>query len=146
MMASVLVDGGYFDNTGFHNKTIKVYPVKFSCPAETRQRNNGKVNITQPSVNIRNSYDYGLNHFVHQPVATASGKLSKRADLHKPARIMRMTEGTFFRITNKPIHATARHGEGAANVIYGDGHISFVSKVPYKGTPGYHGAFWFNAK
>lgn len=140
----VLADGGYFDKSGFHNKAIKVYPVKFSCPAETRQRNNGKVNISRPSVNIRNSYDYGLNHFVHQPVKTVDGKLRKRAELAKPAKIMRMIEGTYFRITNKPDCATARHGKGAANVLYGDGHITFLKTVPYKGTPGYHGAFWFS--
>ena len=140
----ILADGGYFDNTGFFNKAIKVYPRKFACPAETRQRSNGKVKISQPSVNIRNSYDYGLNHFVHQPVKTVSGKLRKRAVLSKPDRIMRMTEGTSFRIDNKPVSATERHGKGAANVLYGDGHITFVSKVPYKGTPSYHGAFWFS--
>ena len=139
-----LLDGGFFNDTGFYGNNLKVYPRHFNCPAETRQRNNGKVNISKPSVNVNQSYDYGLNYYVHQRIDEAGKKLAKRSDLQRPSKVMRMTEGTASWVSYDPDTGTSRHIRGGANVLFGDGHVEFVDVVPFKKTANYTVTFWFN--
>ena len=142
----ILLDGGYFEDTGHWGRGIRVYPKNFECPAETRQRNNGKVDVSHPSVNVAATYDYALNWYAHQPVAKLDQPSALRKDIHHPERLMRMIDGTLFRMLKEGDHFTARHGAGAANVLFSDGHVAFLEKVPFKGVPGYNGRFWFNTK
>jgi prepilin-type processing-associated H-X9-DG protein len=138
-----LVNGGYFDKTGFYG-TIKSYPRNFECPAETRQRNNGKVDIDHPSVNIAQSYDYGLNFHTHFKPTDKQPQALKRSKLLNPSRQMRMSEGEKYALTIVPNAKTDRHGEGAGNVLYADGHIAFDDMIPYHGARTYDRIFWFN--
>lgn len=139
-----LWDSGLFNDTGFYGNNLKVYPKHFNCPAETRQRNNGKTNISKPSVNVDKSYDYGLNYYIHKRVNNPGTELPKRTSLRRPAVVMRLTEGTSSWVSYDPKTGTDRHAKGSANVLFGDGHVEFVDAVPFKGTPNYTITFWQN--
>lgn len=136
-----LVSGGYFAKEELYNRNM---PKNFECPAETRQRTNGKIVLPHPSVNIVISYDYGLNWGTHLKLSAARKETFRRSALKNPDRQMRMTEGVKFALTQKPTDVTARHGAGAGNTVFADGHIEFLETIPYKGAANYSRKFWFN--
>lgn len=138
-----LAVGGYFDEDGFYDQR-KTYPKNFECPAETRVRTNGKVKLRHASVNIANSYDYGVNWAVHTKIHNDKEKTIKRANIKNPAQLMSMIECTKFAVTHQPTDVTDRHGDGAGNVLFFDGHIEFMESIPYRDAANYTRKFWFN--
>ena len=134
-----LRDGGFFKE--FHDSG-RNQPRGFDCPAETRVRKEGSKSFGHPAVNIADSYDYGLNWLTHAKI-TGNGKNMPRTAVKKPGKLIRMTEGTKFAIFHVPGSVTDRHGEDVANVLFEDGHITFMI-VPYKDAENYDRSFWLN--
>ncbi|OQA86054.1 MAG: hypothetical protein BWY31_01555 [Lentisphaerae bacterium ADurb.Bin242] len=138
-----LVGSKLFDDAGFHNAQ-RTQPKQFECPAETRERREGKILLDHPSMNFSNSYDYAVNYFTHIKITADDQVTLKRAELKKPSELIRLLEGTRFAVINDGDGLSNRHGIGTGNVIFEDGHCEFLSAVPVKKSANYKHANWYN--
>ena len=142
LWAEQLVAGGYFEKDGYYDKG-RTQPKNFECPAETRDRSVGSRKYLHPTMAIATSYDYGLNWLTHRKITDDTQKNPVRKNLKKPAELIRMLEGTKFALHPTPSDVTERHGDGAGNVLFEDGHIAFMDPIPYRDTNVYKREFWY---
>ena len=136
-----LVAANHFSEDGYYDKWRR-QPKNFECPAETRDRSVGEEKYLHPTTGIANSYDYGLNWLTHRKLSAPEEKTSVRANLKNPAQLIRMLEGTKFALLQAPTDVTERHGEGAGNVVFEDGHLEFMSAIPYRDSDNYKREHW----
>lgn len=138
-----LAAGNYFSKDGFYDRG-KSQPKGFECPAETRERTVGSRKYLHPTTGIATSYDYGLNWLTHQKITKAGQHNIARSKLKNPAKLMRMLEGTKFALHPSPSDLTDRHGDTAGNVVFEDGHITFMEPIPYRDCENYKPVYWRN--
>ena len=140
-----LTDGKYFgDNSNYYDRN-GMQPKNFECPAETRQRDNGgSKKYPHPVTGAATSYDYALNYHVHKKITKDTDKNILRSAVRQPARLIRMTEAVKFAVTAAPSDVTDRHGDGAGNIVYQDGHIDFAPEIPYRDCKNFKPLSWVN--
>ena len=143
LWGALLGRGGYFRKTGFYTKDGN-QPKVMECPAETRSREEGSRKFAHPTMGIAGSYDYGVNWFTHAKITGAGKANIARSSLKRPAQLIRITEGTKFALLPVPNAVTDRHGEDAGNVLFEDGHVTFMEELPYKDAANYKASFWRN--
>lgn len=140
-----LTNGRYFGGKENYYDKHHTQPKNFECPAETRQRDNGgSKKYPHPVTGAATSYDYALNYHVHKKITTADGKNVLRSALRQPVRLIRMTEAEKFAVTAQPSDVTDRHGDGAGNIVYQDGHIDFAVEIPYRDCKNFKPLSWVN--
>ena len=138
-----LVAGKYFGGSKAFWDKNGMQPKNFECPAETRQRTNGgSINYPHPVAGSATAYDYALNYHVHKKITKDTDKNAVRAKINQPARLIRMTEAVKFAVTATPSDVTDRHGDGAGNIVYQDGHIAFVEEIPYRDCKNFKPLSW----
>lgn len=141
LWGSALASGGYFRKTGFFTKNGN-QPKVMECPAETRSREGGGKKFEHPTMAVATSYDYGVNWLTHAKLTNSRKTNVARSTLKNPAQLIRITEGTKFALFHVPESVTDRHGEDAGNVLFEDGHITFMKEIPYKDASNYKSSYW----
>ena len=138
-----LVAGKYFGGKEAFWDKNGMQPKNFECPAETRQRTDGgSVKYPHPVAGSATAYDYALNYHVHKKITKDTDKNAVRAKIKQPARLIRMTEAVKFAVTAAPSDVTDRHGDGAGNIVYQDGHIAFAAEIPYRDCKNFKPLSW----
>jgi prepilin-type processing-associated H-X9-DG protein len=128
--------GGYFNSSGFYD-AARNYPKAFSCPAETRDRMAGTTLKPHVSLNNGTTYDYAVNYCGAHPgytVGAATNSLKKITQIKHPSTLMGFFDSKNYAtnyLYDWTYNNTNRHGEGAGNVAFMDGHVTFMLRLPY---------------
>ena len=134
-----LVLAGYWENIGFNGAPIditnKLYPKAFSCPAEQRNRGTtGNFSNMQKA----ETYDYSINSGLCYKFTPGSSVERKVFKVTRPSSKVFFFDALHYAAysrtdwkTKVGIELTNRHGIQNANVMFVDGHVSFVQKLKY---------------
>ena len=134
-----LIEAGYWDSVGFTGSTTdiiqKFFPKAFACPSE--QRNRGTT-TNLPKKNSAASYDYSINNGMCVKFTPGSSEARKTFKVTNPSSKVFIFDAVHYAAysrtdwtTRVGIELTNRHGVQNANVMFADGHVSFVQKLKY---------------
>ena len=118
--AHMMKNGGYLpQDTNF--------PKVIWCPGQTRARlhaTNGSV-YRSPQINVGNSFDYGVNTYIHSLLSTDRAKQTKRKyRLIQPASILKFSDTIQYWVDyDHSQYFSFTHGN-ALNAAYQDGHAA----------------------
>ena len=136
---STLVLAGYWDSVGFTGSTTdiiqKFFPKAFACPSE--QRNRGTT-TNLPKRNSAETYDYSINNGLCYKFTPGTSVARRTYKVTNPSSKVFIFDAMHYAAysrtdwkTRVGIELTNRHGVQNANVMFVDGHVSFVQKLKY---------------